>query len=252
MNKFLWVFFIKVLLMNSVSAQTVTVKVTNSQCEGESGQIMVSVNPSGNYRVILNGTTSNFSTTRAISNLPENTYRVVVSKKMTFLWFSWWSDIYDQNKTVLADDTQNPVFQNPQTDITVNAYGSSCGEIIDYTLPAATDNCTAFTGILTEFDYLGELNNHTYYYSKGTATATNAILAASNVGGHLVAITSKVENDFVNSKVGNIWIGLTDATNEGAFVWGNGEAVTFTNWNGSEPNDYGSGEDYTEIVSTGR
>lgn len=253
MNKFLWIFFIKILLVNSVSAQTVTVNVTNPQCEGETGEITVSVNPSGDYRVKVNGTTSNFSTTRTISNLPENTYRVVVSKKMTFLWFSWWSDIYDQNKTVLADDTQNPIFQNPQADILVNASGSSCGEIADYTVPVATDNCSAFTGALTGFSYLGELNNHTYYYSNNSVNATTAIQNAIDNGGHLLTIGSQAENDFISNGVGaSIWIGFTDINIEGNFQWVTSESVAYTNWNSGEPNDSGSNEDHTEMYTSGR
>ncbi|BAX80681.1 hypothetical protein ALGA_2354 [Labilibaculum antarcticum] len=154
---------------------------------------------------------------------------------------------------VIADgaDVTPPVFQNPQANITIDALGIECGEIVNYTSPSATDNFSAYTGTLTGFSYLGELDYHTYYYSDGIASATDAMLAAANVGGHLVTITSQTENDFIDNLVGGIWIGLNDATNEGTFAWSNGEAVSYTNWNGAEPNDYSTGEDYTEMYTTG-
>ncbi|WP_461636689.1 PA14 domain-containing protein [Labilibaculum euxinus] len=153
--------------------------------------------------------------------------------------------------TLLAPDTEDPVFQNPQTDITVNASGSNCGEIVNYDIPQAIDNFPAFSGTLPGYTYLGELYNHTYYYSNTSEKATTAMQNAINSGGHLVTITSQAENDFIDSKVGDIWIGLTDAAAEGTFVWCNGEAVSYTNWNSGEPNNSGN-EDYTQMYSNGK
>ncbi|MUP39290.1 PA14 domain-containing protein [Labilibaculum euxinus] len=148
-------------------------------------------------------------------------------------------------------DDVPPVFQNPQTDITVNASGSDCGEIVNYDIPQAIDNFPAFSGTLPGYTYLGELYNHTYYYSNTSEKATTAMQNAINSGGHLVTITSQAENDFIDSKVGDIWIGLTDAAAEGTFVWCNGEAVSYTNWNSGEPNNSGN-EDYTQMYSNGK
>ncbi|PKQ60393.1 hypothetical protein BZG02_19610 [Labilibaculum filiforme] len=250
MNKILITTLLLILFVGAVTAQTVI--VTNPQCKGGTGEISVSVNPSGTYFVGLQvgGVWYGyeyFSSNHTFSNLPETTYQVIVYRRINA-----WNIIYNGNHTIVASDTQNPVFQNPQTDIAINASGDACGEIVDYVIPVATDNCSAYVGTLAGFSYLGELNNHTYYYSNGTATAQNAMLAAANVGGHLVTITSQAENDFVDNLVDGVWIGLNDAASEGTFVWSNGEAVSFTNWNGVEPNDYGTGEDYTEMYSTGK
>ena len=72
-------------------------------------------------------------------------------------------------------------------------------------------------------------------------------------GGHLVTITSSEENNFVSNLMvtNEIWIGLTDELNEGAWQWITAEKVIFTSWGSSEPNDDGIGEDYTEMFSDG-
>ncbi len=44
------------------------------------------------------------------------------------------------------------------------------------------------------------------------------------------------------------WMGLNDRENEGEFVWVSGEAVTYTNWDGGEPNDANGGEDCASLL----
>ena len=80
---------------------------------------------------------------------------------------------------------------------------------------------------------------------------------AASLGGWLAAIGSVQENvaarAFVDATfVGNnqFFIGFTDAATEGTFVWSNGQAVTYTNWNAFEPNNAGN-EDVTEMLSNG-
>jgi lectin-like protein/PEP-CTERM motif-containing protein len=77
----------------------------------------------------------------------------------------------------------------------------------------------------------------------GWQAAENQAVVA---GGHLVAINSQAEQDFLRNTFGtirNFWIGLTDVASEGNFVWSNGDAVTYTNWATSEPNNLFN-EDY--------
>lgn len=61
--------------------------------------------------------------------------------------------------------------------------------------------------------------------------------ACKEIGGHLVTIASKEENDFVN-KLANgqsVWIGCTDEENEGEWKWVTGEKFAFTDWGPQQP-----------------
>lgn len=80
---------------------------------------------------------------------------------------------------------------------------------------------------------------------------TDAEQYCKDIGGHLVTITSKEENEFVYKLVnhGNkdaYWLGLNDAITEGDFYWVTFEPVTYTNWNSGEPNNRDD-EDFAEM-----
>jgi len=104
---------------------------------------------------------------------------------------------------------------------------------------------------------LNPANGHHYELISTILSWTDAKSAAEasvfqGVNGHLVTITSADENAFVEGLVPNnsiVWIGFTDEVIEGIFLWVTGEPVVYTNWNGGEPNDAGSGEDYAEFLS---
>ncbi len=78
-------------------------------------------------------------------------------------------------------------------------------------------------------------------------------------GYDLVAIGSSAENSWLNTEAlgrgwtstYTFWTGFNDVAVEGSFVWSNGEAVAYTNWNSGEPNNSG-GEDCAHTYSSGR
>lgn len=96
---------------------------------------------------------------------------------------------------------------------------------------------------------IGNFEGHEYYISKPEVTRNwnEARSVADEVGGHLVTISDKEEEEFVLQNIENIenrnengWTGLTDRENEGNFKWITGEEVTYTNWCSGEPNDLGT------------
>lgn len=115
-------------------------------------------------------------------------------------------------------------------------------------------------------------NGNYYDFIPGKITWENAKIAAENlsfqgVSGHLVTITSREEDNFLLHSFGLIpavWIGASDAEEEGIWRWVTGPETgttfwfgdssgtsangTYSNWNDGEPNnslDYGpNGEDY--------
>ena len=105
-------------------------------------------------------------------------------------------------------------------------------------------DCSDIPENLSGLIYMGEYNGSKYFCSDDNyndwdeASANNA---ATQLGGHLVAINSAGENEFIRSHImaNQVWIGLTDEVMEGDFKWVNGEDVTYSNWSYGEPNDQG-------------
>lgn len=98
------------------------------------------------------------------------------------------------------------------------------------------------------YTYLGLYRNHRYYLSNSTSTWIGARLSSIIAGGHLVTITSQLENAFVSSQyTSQAWIGLTDESQEGAFEWVTDEPLNYSKWWTGQPDNYDGGEDYGEI-----
>lgn len=104
-----------------------------------------------------------------------------------------------------------------------------------------------------------EAGGNGHYYElvtpPGGITWTDAKTAAEErefqgSGGHLVAITSREEHDFLaaNFPLWAAWIGLSDARSEGTFEWVTGEPLGYTRWGSNEPNDSGD-EDYVSYTA---
>jgi hypothetical protein len=125
-----------------------------------------------------------------------------------------------------------------------NADGSGASNVPVKVYRRTTPNIIGFT---QQTNY----NGHSYYRSTGSMTWTSAKQACINMGGHLVTITSAAENNFVFNTWPSGWIGFTDESVEGQWRWVTGESVTYTNWNGGEPNN-ANNEDYAQFVSGGR
>ncbi|RYZ22533.1 MAG: HYR domain-containing protein [Chitinophagaceae bacterium] len=153
-----------------------------------------------------------------------------------------------QNQTVIVKDVTPPVIACP-FNITVNAAANSCGAVVTYSAPSATDNCGngVLPTSLTGYTYKGTFGGHTYFLSNSATTPEDAHAQSIALGGHLVTISSLAENQFVSAMSPSyIWIGHTDRAVEGTFKWVTSEPVTYTNWNSGEPNNAGD-EDWAVI-----
>ena len=98
--------------------------------------------------------------------------------------------------------------------------------------------------------------NGNTYKLLSEASWTDSESYAVSLGGHLVAVDDAAENTFLTNTWGSqmtLWIGLSrTAPNAPTFAWSNGQAVTFTNWAGGEPNNCCGGEDYVHTYSNGQ
>ncbi len=97
-------------------------------------------------------------------------------------------------------------------------------------------------------------DGHQYTLLSADTWANSEAYAVLN-GGTLVAINSGAEGDFLNTTFGSdrsLWIGLA-RTSDGpeTFAWVNGDALTYTNWNGGEPNNSGGNENVVHAYAGG-
>ncbi|MEZ4801040.1 MAG: HYR domain-containing protein, partial [Flavobacteriales bacterium] len=159
---------------------------------------------------------------------------------------------------VTVNDNENPTI-NCLNDIEVDNDAGLCSAIVNYILPTAIDNCPECTTPPTIAGYtsLGSYNGTAYYASNVAQNFTAASTSASATGGYIATISSQAENDFIRAAFTSVyggssyWIGLTDSAVEGTFEWMNGQPITYTNWNGGEPNNSGGNEDNVEVLASG-
>lgn len=92
-------------------------------------------------------------------------------------------------------------------------------------------------------------NGNSYYLYDNCATWEEAKAYCESLGGQLAIIASADENAALYSYVTgqgyqNAFFGASDAIEEGNWKWGDGHAMSYTNWHSGEPNSETSGEDY--------
>lgn len=93
-----------------------------------------------------------------------------------------------------------------------------------------------------------------YFLTEAPSSWTQAQARAKSAAGNLVTINNVQEQKWLLDVFGStemFWIGFTDQETEGVWKWASGEAVTYTNWTSTDPNDaqfFGNqflgGEDY--------
>ncbi|MBI5787622.1 MAG: PEP-CTERM sorting domain-containing protein [Candidatus Schekmanbacteria bacterium] len=109
--------------------------------------------------------------------------------------------------------------------------------------------CLSFLGMAQAAPVQFAGNGH-YYNAIGSGiTWDDALVAAASLSyngqsGYLATLTSQAENDFVVNNLGNVWgYWLGALQPDGSAIpdqdwhWITGEAWSYTNWAGGEPND---------------
>lgn len=98
---------------------------------------------------------------------------------------------------------------------------------------------------------------HRYAYFRERLTWFWAKTRCEQVGGHLVSISSKEENEFVASLLPRgrdydtfYWIGLVDASRKRSWAWTTGEPFSYQDWRPGEPNNGGGNECYVAMTSS--
>jgi uncharacterized delta-60 repeat protein len=97
-------------------------------------------------------------------------------------------------------------------------------------------------------------NDHWYSLTTQAETWPAAETEATVWGGHLAAVGSAKEQNFLQTNflrdinlLRPFWIGFNDAAKEGTFVWSSGEPALWLGWSAGEPNNQNGNEDYATI-----
>ncbi|EDO31778.1 predicted protein, partial [Nematostella vectensis] len=79
-----------------------------------------------------------------------------------------------------------------------------------------------------------------YKTSNTCLTWKRAESACAVMSSGLVSVHNHEENVFIQQQHNGekSWVGLSDVTTEGQFVWADGSPTNFTNWAPNQPNDY--------------
>lgn len=82
-----------------------------------------------------------------------------------------------------------------------------------------------------------------YMLFLGNESWTSARILCEALGGgsHLVTIGDDAESAFVTNMIGtsDVWIGASDLAEPGTWVWVNGEAFAYQNWDNGQPDSAG-------------
>ena len=90
-----------------------------------------------------------------------------------------------------------------------------------------------------------------YEIVQGAFTWEQAKLDAENRGGQLATISSLDEWNQIKALplAETLWLGATDAQQEGSWRWIDGTEWNFSNWQAGEPNNWGEADHYLLIIS---
>ena len=132
-------------------------------------------------------------------------------------------------------------------------YGCTDSQYVEYNPVANIDNgscvnCEA-QGI-EGFTYQGIFEGNHYYTSDNMLSWNEADELSSSFGGYLASISSMEENNFIYSFFGDnhMWIGFTDSSEEGNWIWTDGSETTFTNWNNTQPDNAWLGQHHAIML----
>jgi hypothetical protein len=90
---------------------------------------------------------------------------------------------------------------------------------------------------------------HRYLVVEDTLSWTDAKAACTTIGGHLVTIGNKSENDFVCTLADgkSVWLGLSDESKSGKLAWVDGLSLRFSAWCAGEPSIRGGMSNYAAL-----
>lgn len=188
-----------------------------------------------------------------INGVPNVSFPITTQGTTVVTWtYTSGSVSITQTQNVIVNDVTAPVIASCPTNVSVNNSPGVCGAVVNFTNPTATDNCST-APVIPGYTVYGTFGGSTYYLSNSTLPASdqyNQQTLASGFAANTLSINSPAENTYVlgiRNSLGELVIPFNDVTAEGIFVWANGSPITYTNWNGGEPNNAGN-EDFVQMI----
>lgn len=152
-------------------------------------------------------------------------------------------------------------------------YSGSADEAFDAAIASilASNSGVYYSAETNSFYQFVDNGSNLTWNSANSAAASATLTGLSGVSGHLATITSSTENSEIVSNVWdgstNAWLGMSDASSEGTWVWNQGPEnglqfwsgnsggsatnSLFEDWDPAQPNDAGGspGQDYGYILN---
>ena len=147
----------------------------------------------------------------------------------------------------LSELTSGDVFPLGTTEleyvIDIDCVDEIYSEDCSFTVTLEEESAVECVEELDDFTFMGTHEGHNYFRSNFILTWEEAQALAAMQGAYLASINDDAENEFIKNNITQIsFIGLTDASVEGAFQWASGEGYAYSNIEGtnSASADYGT------------
>ena len=156
---------------------------------------------------------------------------------------------------ITSDDAQPTIKLSANSEI-VNEGGGTAELIVSLADVFSSAKSDMTASLKADYYYLGEYNGSKYYSTKdddlGRKSYSDALAAASSIGGQLAVVTSSGENDFITAKIYEMdpqysadnnrwldhWIGHAYDTDTSKWNWANEAQSDYTNWGWEYNADY--------------
>lgn len=137
-------------------------------------------------------------------------------------------------------------------DITTQCQDGHYGAYVHWPEPTATTTCNCNHYVPDCID-MGWHRNTQYFCSLFSTTWNDASNWAQTQNSELAVITNSDENNYLSQQlqIGSAYIGLSDPSGSGDFVWTDGSRPNYTNWASGEPSNIGQYR-YVEMKPDGK
>ena len=198
------------------------------------------------------------------SSLCENTgvTEITIPNSVKKIENNAFKDCKNLKKITILDNVTNisfDVFKNHDNDLTIYCYKDS--EAAKYAIKndikyvyltkENNENSDNDDKNTENEDKSKDFEKHRYEIIEKTLTWKEAKAYCEKLGGHLVTITSKEEQEYIekliskyNNEKARFWMGATDEEKEGVWKWITGEEFSYTNWGEKEPDSFFSSQNY--------